>query len=190
MKRVFFFIAICFYIKNYSQNFKGYYVTNQLDTINCVFEINEVLFDRNKFDPQTVRNNIRINKENNQSLKFKPNDILSFFIENANSKNYKFVSIPNHNYFYHEIIKGKLSYYKVYLNNSGGVLGSLASQSLYLFKDEKLTEINPLNLRKGLSKQIIDYPELHEKWNNSNKYYRLDQFEEVIKLYNDYFDKK
>ena len=166
----------------YGQDFNGYYITNENDTIKCGFNVGV-----NLFDAQTVRNKIKIINADAVELKFKPNEIKSFFIEGTSVGNYKFVSIANHKYFYHEIIKGKLSYYKVYLNNSGGALGALASVSYYLLKDENLVELNPLNLRKGLSKQIEDYPELYQKWIDSDKYYKLNQFEEVINLYNKHF---
>ncbi|MFV8368626.1 hypothetical protein [Flavobacterium sp. LB2R40] len=182
------FVIIILNFSIYGQNYKGYYVTIKNDTIKCDFDIFVNLFNSEKFDPQTVRNKIKIITNNGEKLKFKPNEINSFFISKTNSGDYKFVSIANHNYFYHEIIKGKLSYYKVYLNNSGGALGILISEQLYLLKGGKLVEINPLNLRKGLSKQIVDYPDLNQKWIDSDKYYKLNQFEEVVKLYNKHFD--
>jgi hypothetical protein len=182
------FVIIILSSNIYGQNYKGYYVTIKNDTIKCDFDIFVNLFDSKKFDPQTVRNKIKIINNSGDKLKFKPNEIKSFFISNTNSGVYKFVSIADHNYFYHEIIKGKLSYYKVYLNNSGGALGSLISEQLYLLKEGKLIEINPLNLRKGLSKQIEDCPDLNQKWIDSDKYYKLNEFEEVVKLYNKHFN--
>jgi hypothetical protein len=186
-KVIFVFISLLVNLNFYGQDYKGYYITKQNDTIKCGFDIFVNIFDSHKFDPQTVRNKIKIIDANGEMLKFKPNEINSFFILQTNSGDYKFVSIANHNYFYHEIIKGKLSYYKVYLNNSGGALGKLASERLYLYKNENLIEIDPLFLRKGLSKQIEDYSELHKKWIDSNNYYELNKFEEVIKLYNEHF---
>lgn len=182
------FVILIFGSKIYGQNYKGYYVTITNDTIKCDFDITEILLDSKKFDPQTVRNKIKVINNNGEKLKFKPNEINSFYISNTKNGDFKFISIPNHNYFYHEIIKGKLSYYKVYLNNPGGAFGTLASQKIYLYKNEKLTEIDPLFLRKGLSKQIEDYTELNLKWIDSNKYYKLNQIEEVVKLYNKHFD--
>jgi hypothetical protein len=168
----------------FGQNNNGYYITNSNDTIKCYFDLFSI---SGKFDPQTVRNKIKLITNSGDKLIFKPNEIKSFFISKINSRDYKFVSISNHNYFYHEIIKGKISYFKVYLNNPGGAFGTLVSEKLYLYKNEKLTEIDPLFLRKGLSKQIEDYSELNLKWIDSNKYYKLNQFEEVIKLYNEHF---
>jgi hypothetical protein len=185
MKKSLIIIFILIFNSNsFGQNSKGYYITNSNDTIKCYFDLFIV---SGKFDPQTVRNKIKTINNNGDKLKFLPNEINSFFISETNSRDYKFVSIVNHNYFYHEIIKGKLSYYKVYLNNPGGAFGTLASEKLYLYKNEKLTEIDPLFLRKGLSKLIEDFPELNLKWIDSDKYYKLNQIEEVIKLYNEHF---
>ncbi len=184
MKKLIFTLLFSLSLNTYSQKFDGYVVTNSNDTIKCSFDL---FILSGKFQPQTVRNMVKIIDDSGNKLKFKPDEINSFFISKTNSRDYKFVSISNHNYFYHEIIKGKLSYYKVYLNNPGGALGSLVSEKLYLYKNGKLTEINPLYLRKGLSKQIEDCSELNLKWIDSDKYYNLNQFEEVIKLYNECF---
>ena len=183
-KSVLILFILIFNSNSFGQNNYGYYITNSNDTIKCNFDLFIVL---GKFDPQTVRNKIKIINNDGSISKYKPNEIKSFFISTTNSGVYKFVSITGYNYFYHQIIKEKLSYYKVYLNNPGGAFGSLASEKLYLYKNEKLTEIDPLFLRKGLSKQIEDYPELYQKWIDSDKYYKLNQFEEVINLYNKHF---
>ena len=41
--------------------------------------------------------------------------------------------------------------------------------------------------RKKFAAFIIDYPELYEKWIDSNNNYKLAQIEEVIILYNEHF---
>ncbi|MBS7230248.1 hypothetical protein KHA90_04355 [Flavobacterium psychroterrae] len=188
MNKIIFSLVFCFISTIfYSQNYKGYYITNDDDTITCSFDIPVILFDSKKFDPQTVRNKINVITENGEKLKFKPNQIKSFFIKETKNGNYNFVSIIDQNYFYHEIIRGKLSYYKVYLNNSGGVLGYYASVKYFIIKDNNLTELNSMNLKKGLSKQIKDYPELDQKWMDSSNYYKVNQIEEVIELYNEHF---
>lgn len=171
----------------HAQKFDGYYIANNNDTIKCSFNVRVNLFDSKIFEKASVKNKIKVLNANGEKLIFKPNEIQSFFIRGTKTGDYKFVSIENKNNFYHEVIKGKLSYYKLYRENSGGVLGALVAEGLYLSKDKKLIEINPLNLRKGLAKQIEDYEELHQKWMDSDTYYKLNQFEEVIKLYNTHF---
>lgn len=189
MNKIIFSVIFCLVsVTFYGQNYKGYYITNENDTIKCSFDIPVILFDSEKFDPQTVRNKIKIVTDTGEKFSFKPNQIKSFFIKETKKGDYNFVSIANQNYFYHEIIKGKLSYLKVYLNNSGGVLGYYASVRYFIIKDGDLTELNSMNLKKGLSKQIKDYPELDLKWMDSNNYYKVNQIEEVIELYNKHFN--
>lgn len=182
---VFFALFIGFHTN--AQKFDGYYVTNTNDTIKCSFDVEVNIFDSKIFERASVKNKVKILNIEGKKLVFKPNEINSFFIKGTSTGDYKFVGIVNGNNFYHEIIKGKISYYKLYRQNPGGALGTLIAEEYYLFKDGKLVEISPLNLRKGLSKQMLDYPELNQKWLDSDKFYKLNQFEEVIKLYNEHF---
>ncbi|MFL9831082.1 hypothetical protein ABS764_09505 [Flavobacterium sp. ST-87] len=190
MKKLFFVLFVYFLnFQVFAQKFKGYYITNSSDTIQCSFDVEVNIFDRKDFERYSVKNKVKILNNEGQKILFKPNEIQSFFIKGTKTGDYKFVSLSGNKFFYHELVNGKLSFYKVYRHNSGGALGALASEEYYLLKDEKLVQINPLNLRKGLGKQIEDYPELYQKWMDSNKYYRLNQFEEVVKLYNQHFEK-
>ena len=94
---------------------------------------------------------------------------------------YKYVSLEqNKNHFFHERILGKLSFYTVY---NAGIQGEHNFQTNYILKDRKLFEISR---RNKLGKLIIDYPELYNKWMNSENY-RLNQIEEVVNLYNEHF---
>ena len=77
------FVILIFGSKIYGQNYKGYYVTITNDTIKCDFDITEILLDSKKFDPQTVRNKIKVINNNGEKLKFKPNEINSFYISNT-----------------------------------------------------------------------------------------------------------
>lgn len=189
MKKLFIVLTIIFFNFNaFAQKFDGYYITNNNDTIKCSFDVEVKIFDRKDFEKYSVKNRVRTLNTEGYKTTFKPNEINSFFIKGTKTGDYKFVSIENKNNFYHEIIKGKLSYYKLYRGSSGGAIGALVAEGIYLHKDENFIEINPLNLRKGLGKQIEDYPELYQKWIDSNKHYKLDQFEEVVNLYNQHFE--
>jgi hypothetical protein len=189
MKNLLFVLIISLItFKSFSQKFDGYYITNSNDTIKCSFDVETAIFDRTDFERYSVRNRIRILNTEGKKITFKPNEINSFFIRGTKTGDYKFASIENKNNFYHEIIKGKLSYYKLHGTNSSGALGALVTERSFLYKDKNFIEMNPLNLRKGLGKQIEDYPELYQKWMDSNKYYKLDQFEEVVNLYNQHFE--
>ena len=170
-----------------AQKFDGYYITNSNDTIKCSFDVRVNIFDSKIFEKASVKNKVKVLNVDNKKIVFKPNEIRSFFIKGTKAGDFKFVSIENDNNFYHEVIKGRLSYYKLYRQNSGGALGALIAEGIYLSKDQKLIEVNPLNLRKALSKQIEDYEELYIKWIDSDKYYKLNQFEEVVNLYNEHF---
>lgn len=188
MQKLLFFLSTMIFCYNVNaQKFVGHYITNSNDTIKCSFDVGVNIFDSKIFEKASVKNKVRVLNNEGKKIIFKPNEIRSFFIKGTSEGDFKFVSIENNSNFFHEVIKGKLSFYKLYRQNSGGALGGLVAVGLYLFKDQKLVEVNPLSLRKGLSAQIEDNEELHRKWMDSDKYYKLNQFEEVIILYNEHF---
>jgi uncharacterized protein (DUF3820 family) len=75
-----------------------------------------------------------------------------------------------------------LSFYTVY---NAGIPVEHNYQTNYIIKNGKLFKISR---RKKMGKLIIDYPELYNKWMNSENY-RLNQIEEVVNLYNEHFKK-
>ncbi|MFM9987486.1 hypothetical protein [Flavobacterium sp.] len=188
MKKIILIILIFFSKNIYSQNFNGYVVTSSNDTINCKFFVETNLFDNTIFKAVSVRSKVKILNNKNEKIVFKPKDLASFLIKNTKSGDFKFVSFEqdNYSYFYHEVIKGKLSYFKLYQEDkySGGPNSGFHE---FVLKDNILLKFGVFDTRKTLGEQIKDFPELYQKWMDSNNYYKLYQIKEVIKLYNDYF---
>lgn len=188
MKKIVFVLTFLVFIINIQaqQRFHGYVVTNANDTIKCRF-----LLDMNTYNISScsglmssysgvIEKSIII-KESGEEVKYLPSELKTILINLPFSGEYKYVSLEqNKNYFFHERILGKLSFYSVY---NAGIQGEHNFQTNYILKDGKLFEISR---RNKLGKLIIDYPELYNKWMNSENY-RLNQIGEVVNLYNEHF---
>jgi hypothetical protein len=167
------------------QRFNGYVVTNSNDTIKCKFSLEMNIFDQTLFYDSGISDRAKIFKENGEKVKYLPTELKTVFITGPKQGDYKFVSLEqDKKHFFHEKIKGKLSFYILYKGNIGG---GFPLQMHYFLKDGMFIQIKGSNARKKFGELIIDYPELYQKWIDSDKYYKLNQFEEVIKLYNEHF---
>ena len=165
------------------QRFNGYVVTNSNDTIKCRFSLEMNIFDETLFYDSGISRRAKIFKENGEKVKYMPTDLKTVFITGPKQGDYKFVSLEqDKEHFFHEKIIGKLSYYIVY---RGNINGGFPIQTPYFLKDGKL--FSDFSSRKKFGELIADFPELYEKWMDSNNYYKLGQFPEVIKLYNEHF---
>jgi hypothetical protein len=187
MKRILFvFSIVILSIKvQAQQRFNGYVVTNANDTIKCRFSLEMNIFNDSLFYDSGISKRAKIFKENGEKVKYMPTELKTIFITGPKQGDYKFVSLEqDKNHFFHEKIKGKLSYYIVY---KGNLQGGFPLQTPYFLKDGKLSEISGFSARKKFGELIIDYPELYEKWIDSNNYYKLGEFPEVIQLYNEHF---
>jgi hypothetical protein len=170
----------------HSQKFDGYVVTNANDTIRCKFFVQTNLFDTTMFYPNSVKNKVKI-FSNGQKIKYEPNQIKSFYITGTKFGDYKFISLPQDGYkhFYHETIVGKISFYKIYLDNLNG--GFPQHREVFV-KEKKIQNIRSLSFRKDFGELIKDYPELYSKWIVGNDNYKLSQVFEVIQEYNKFFE--
>lgn len=178
----FYFFAI---ISNAQGRFNGYVVTNSNDTIKCTFSLEMNIFDKTLFYDSSLSKRAKIFKQNGEKVKYKPTELKTIFITGPKQGDYKFVSISeDKNHFFHEIISGKISYYIIY---EGNLSGGFPYQRLFILKDGKLARMDGFSRRKTLGEFIFDYPELHQKWMDSNNYYKIDQFDDVIKTYNEHF---
>lgn len=168
--------------------FGGYVVTNSNDTIKCTFSLEMNIFDTSLFYDSGITKRAKIFKENGEKVKYLPSELKTVFITGPKQGDYKFVSLEqNKKYFFHEKIKGKLSYYVTY---SGNLQGGFPLETPFFLKDLNLFEITGFSFRKKFGELIKDYPDLYKKWIDSNDFYKLRQYPEVIKLYNEHFDNK
>ena len=164
------------------QRFNGYVVTNANDTIKCRFSLEMNIFNDSLFYDSGISKRAKIFKQNGEKVKYMPTELKTVFITGPKQGDYKFVSLEqDKEHFFHEKIVGKLSYYVVY---RGNLQGGFPLQTPYFLKDGKLAEVTG---RKKFGELIIDYPELYNKWMDSNKFYKLGEFPEVVNLYNEHF---
>ena len=175
----------------YGQNLGGYYVTNENDTIKCKFDVQTNTFDSLIFYQTSVQKKVKIILSNGEKLKYKPLEIKSFFIEKTKSGNYKFVSLDiDPDYFYQEILIGRISIFYNYTYNMQS--GGLPIRRTYFLKDTEFSsrETAFFNFRNWFGKFIEDFPELYQKWMDSDNYYKKNDVYEVIKIYNEHFNNK
>jgi len=185
MKRIFTFLFVFLSVVTNAQRFNGYVVTNANDTIKCKFSLDMNIFDNTLFYDAGISKRAKIYKENGEKVKYMPSELKTVFITGPKQGDYKFVSLAeDKDHFFHEKIKGKISYYILY---KGNLQGGFPLQEPYVLKDGKLVEMTGFSTRKKFAAFIIDYPELYEKWIDSNNNYKLGQMEEVIILYNEHF---
>jgi hypothetical protein len=188
IQKIYILLLICFYSNIFAQNFEGYVITKSNDTLKCTFDVQTNIFDETMFYPSSVMKSVKIINENGEKFKFYPNQIDSFIIKNTKFGNFKFVSLKADNYknFYQEISVGRISIYKKYTGNMNG--GYPIESTIYC-KNDKLDsrETNFFNFRKWFSKYIDDYPELYQKWIDSDNFFKKKDVFEVIKIYNNYF---
>lgn len=181
------FIGLFLIVKfnSYSQRIEGYVVTNSNDTIKCKFFVTPNMFNRTIIykDELCLLKKLKILTNSGEKKKYRANELKSFFVTGTSEGDFKFVSLneDNYNHFYHEVIKGKISYYRLYK----GVDGTKFNE--YIIKSNLMFKLGIFNTRKTLGEQIKDYPELYEKWMDSNNFYTIDKLDEVIKLYNEHF---
>jgi hypothetical protein len=167
----------------HSQKFDGYVVTNANDTINCKYFVETNLFDKKLLSVASIYDKIKILNEKGEKTEYTTKDIKSFLIKGTKFGDLKFVSFKYDDYerFYHEVIAGKLTFYRFYKEGMGVVIGIG-----FGLKEDKFVELQGPDVRERLGEFIVDYPELYNKWMDS-KSYKLSKMEEVIKLYNEHF---
>lgn len=185
MKKLFFVFAIISLNIQAQQRFNGYVVTNENDTIKCRFSLEMNIFNDSLFYDSGISKRAKIFKQNGEKVKYLPTELKTVFITGPKQGDYKFVSLEqDKKHFFHEKINGKLSYYILY---TGNLQGGFPLETIYFLKEGKLTENSGFSSRKKFGELIKDYSELYEKWMDSNNYYKLGQFPEVIKLYNEHY---
>lgn len=142
-----------------AQDFSGYYITKNSDTIDCTIHLKRRLFYYNDF-AQLIESVTLVDFEREKL--FYPGDILCFVLNVTNDKAYRFVSIEGDmKRFYHEIIKGRISLYKTYSYNAYD--GSLEITPI-IMKGNKQFYLGMMNMKPRVAKFIGDNPAIMEKW--------------------------
>lgn len=166
----------------HSQKFDGYVVNNTNDTIRCKYFIGTHSDNEKIPYPSTVCKKVKILSDKGEKMAFKPSQIKSFFVKGTKDCDLRFVSLEeDDSQFYQELIIGKLSLYKIYFTS---LYGQEFSNGVIL-KDGKLEKMAGFGIRKRFGELIKDYPELYDKWIKEE--YKLDQFQELVGLYNEHF---
>ena len=184
-----FILGLLFCATTSAQKFDGYVVTRSNDTIQCKFFVVTNLFTRDLFYAESVRKGVKIETKEKVKIKFKPSQLLSFLIKGTNHGDFKFVSFSDDGYkfFYHEIVKGKLSYYRLYTPYQDMVVNNSFEQ--FVYKDNKLSKINRPKRRDSLGEFIKDYPELYDKWMSPYEPIDINSIDYVVEMYNEHFKK-
>lgn len=155
----------------FSQGRGSYYVTNSDDTVTADIRIYTNI--RGKTDLSMLSKSIIVEGVS-ETKKLKPADIKAFVITDFDSV-YKFVSLPGEkSRFFHEVVSGKLSFYKLY--TPGNTLPVMV-------KDGKLVYLNVINPKKRITELIADCPALLKEWDEGEKYTIRDR-EEIAQAYN------
>jgi hypothetical protein len=159
MKNLTLLIFLFISLNSFSQKYSQFYVTHQNDTIEC-----KIINFSNK----------KVNVfENGKRKSLKPKTIKSF--SSFNGENYRTFTILKNDKknFYEENIIGKLSYYRVYVNNSYTVM----------VKEDKIVYLNALNPRKRIAELISDCPSLLKEWNETDNFPTKDK-KKITEAYN------
>ena len=170
-----------------AEEFSGYYITNNLDTINCVFVLQKKHIDF--YDFSSVTKTVLL-RDHEGTKKFKPHEIICFLINMPDKEIYKFVSLKeDKKQFFHEIIRGKISLYKTYSRHP-------YDRSLAIIpvahKDNKLVYLNVANRKQRVSNLLEDNPIILEKWKEvksntwTGSWFDTTEIEKHIREYNEF----
>lgn len=179
MKKIILFSLMLFSINSYSQTKKGYYVTNNNDTINCMFVTTQMLF-KDQLDISGLHGRITV-IENDIKKKFRPHEIKSFTVYDNDNKQYKFGSFAEEEkYFVNILVDGCLTLGNLYAFHP---YDHAYSPQPAFIKDGKIYRINIFNEKKTIEKLISDSPRLLEKWIKGE--FKKSGYEQIAKEYNE-----
>lgn len=171
MKYTLLFLLSFLALSAFSQRSGSYYVTHAGDTVDC--DIRSYTNLRGKTELSAFSRSITV-EGNGGSKKLKPRDIRAFVFVDVDTA-YKFVTIPGGgSRFFHEVVKGKLSFYKLYV--PGNTLPVMV-------KGDKVVYLNVIGAKKRLVELIADCPGLLKEWEAGEKY-TVRNREEIVRAYN------
>ncbi|MGN7986060.1 hypothetical protein ACTJKC_01905 [Pedobacter sp. 22226] len=141
----------------------SYYLTHAGDTIDC--DIRAYTNLRGRTELSAFSKSITV-EGGGETKKLKPRDIRAFVFVDVDTA-YKFVTLPGDgSRFFHEVVKGKLSFYKLYV--PGNTLPVMV-------KGDKVVYLNVIGARKRIAGLIADCPGLLKEWEGGGKVYGAGQ---------------
>jgi hypothetical protein len=171
MKYTLLFLLFFSALSAFCQGSGSYYVTHAGDTVDC--DIRSYANLRGKTELSAFSRSITVEGDGG-SRKLKPADISAFVFVDVDTA-YKFVTLPgDKSRFFHEVVKGKLSLYKLYV--PGNTLPVMV-------KGDKVVYLNVIGARKRIAELIADCPGLLKEWEAGERYTVRDR-EEVVRAYN------
>lgn len=166
-----------------ANDYEGYYVTNNLDTIKCRIGLSENPFYKGVYLFQRISERVRLIDAEGRK-KFRPQEIAGFVLFLPDGDNCKFVSVPTDNrYFYREMASGEITMYFKYMSHpyDRGMITECV-----LFKNNVPVVLGYMSSRRKQREKInlllSDKPEVLAKWEAAE--FSLDTLQEVIKEYN------
>lgn len=161
------FLCLC----AFGQRNGGYYVTHAGDTAYCDIRAYSNL--RGKMELSDFSRSITVEGDGG-SKKLKPRDIRAFVFVDVDTT-YKFVTLPgDESRFFHEVVKGNLSFYKLYV--PGNTLPVMV-------KGDKVIYLNVIGTKKRIAELIEDCQGLLSEWEVGERYTVRDR-EEIVRAYN------
>lgn len=171
MKYTLLFLLSFLSLSAFCQRNGSYYVTHASDTVDC--DIRSYSNLRGKTELSAFSRSITVEGDGG-TKKLKPADIMAFVFVDVDTA-YKFVSLPSDGArFFHEVVKGKLSFYKLYV--PGNTLPVMV-------KEDKVVYLNVIGARKRIAGLIADCPGLLKEWEAGERYTVRDR-EAVVRTYN------
>ncbi|WP_316845530.1 hypothetical protein [Pedobacter psychrodurus] len=171
MKYTLLFLLSFLSISAFCQRNGSYYVTHGGDTVDC--DIGSYTNLRGRTELSAFSRSITVEGDGG-TKKLKPRDIRAFVFLDVDT-GYKFVTLAgDKSRFFHEVVKGKLSFYKLYV--PGNTLPVMV-------KGDKLVYLNVIGAKKHIAELIADCPELVKEWEAGEKYTVRDR-EEIVRAYN------
>ncbi|MDI1257508.1 MAG: hypothetical protein PSV16_15550 [Flavobacterium sp.] len=186
---LFTFFIIGFGVSLYGQAFDGYVVTNESDTIHCKFFVQTNFINKNIFYATSVYKSVKILSDSGEKIKYYPKDIKCFFIKGTTDGDFNFVSFKEDGYkhFYHEVVKDRLSYYRLYTTQGTTFANAIFKE--FVYKDNIFLELGLFNTRKNLANLINDNKVIYDKWMDEHGYYKLKDAFNIINQYNESYKK-
>jgi len=195
MKKIIFCILIIHvfsvgYLK--AENFEGFIITKNNDTLKATFDIPVLLFTK-KIQFERIQSSIKVFDKNNESRKLNPKLVKEIVFTYQNKKvrmisKHTKIEEDSVYIFYRLLIDGKLKLYKYYyyvaspgMNGMVG-FGGVASDFILEKEGGKLFSPRSLSFRKDMNEYITDCGELMKKIND--RVYGRDALEKIVTEYN------
>lgn len=207
MKQILFVLILSFSFMQFSkaEKIKGFYVTNNHDTIKALLKIPYNSTFSIDFNFVKMQQEMEYFNEAGEKISYTPNDILAYGFEYFDEREEKddtmlFVSKKNIFYkatdfsdndstiFLMQLVKGKLSLYTYYSMSSGSAVFGAApnnvthSTPILEFSNQKIFTYNTYKFKTEMAKYLADCPLVLQKIEEKN--YKNKHLHTVVELYN------